>query len=361
MMSKKVKLTETVCKAAPPNEKLWDTEIKGFALFTGKARKTFYFQRDVHGRTHRVKLGNFPDVDARDARVTALELANEHAQGLTAKRLRASRIPTLRAATETYLAREKLRSEANKVAVRSQMHSHLKDWLDTSLDEITKADCVTMHRRVAEKGKRVANHALKSFRAIYNHARRVHELPECPTMAVEWFPEPPSGQIIEDLDKWRDMVDQIENPVHAAFYRLLLATGLRLSEALSLRWDQVRDDHLHLPMTKNGRPFDLPLVDLHHEIIAPMRAFRSDYVFPGTRHAVHLKSPTRIGWSPHAHRRTFATVATTEAELLEETVGRLLNHTPTSVTGAHYVVVDHEKLRKPMGLVVEAFKRLGVF
>lgn len=360
-MTKRLKLTETACKNAPPNEKLWDTEIKGFALFTGKTRKTFYFQRDVNGRTRRVKLGHWPDVDARDARVTAKELDAEHAQGLTAKRLAASRIPTLRAATETYLSREKLRSEANKVAVRSQMHSHLKDWLDTPLDEITKADCVTMHRRVAAKGKRIANHTLKSFRSIYNHARRVHDLPECPTMAIEWFAEPPSQKIIEDLPKWRDVVDEIENPVHAAFYRFLLATGLRLNEALSLTWDQVRDDHLHLPMTKNGRAFDLPLVDLHHEIIAPMRAFRSDYVFPGTKHAVHLKQPKRIGWSAHTHRRTFATIAQTEAELLEETVGRLLNHTPTSVTGAHYIVVDHQKLHKPMGQVVEAFKRLGAF
>ena len=50
----------------------------------------------------------------------------------------------------------------------------------------------------------------------------------------------------------------------------------------------------------------------------------------------------------------------TEAGLLEETVGRLLNHTPASVTGAHYVVVDHEKLREPMTRVVSALERKGL-
>lgn len=359
-MPEQRKLTETACKNAPPGSKLWDTEIKGFALFTGKTKKTFYFQRDVRGRTQRVKLGNWPEVDARDARVTALELASDHAQGLAAKRLAARRIPTLRDATDGYLARPKLRSEHNKSAVRVQMHDHLKDWLDTPLDEITKDMCVRAHARIAPRGNRAANHVLKSFRSIYTHARRVHDLPECPTMAIEWFEERPSQKIINDLDEWREIVDGLDNPVHTAFYRLLLTTGLRLSEALSLRWDQVRDDHLHLPMTKNGRAFDLPLFDLHHDIIKPMGAFRSEYVFPGTRHAVHLKSPVRLPWSAHAHRRTFATVATTEASLLEETVGRLLNHTPASVTGAHYVVVDHQRLRKPMGAVVEAFKQLGL-
>ena len=33
MQSQKIKLTETAVKAAPPDAKLWDTEIKGFGLF----------------------------------------------------------------------------------------------------------------------------------------------------------------------------------------------------------------------------------------------------------------------------------------------------------------------------------------
>ncbi|MDZ7905020.1 MAG: hypothetical protein U5N55_04060 [Cypionkella sp.] len=67
--------------------------------------------------------------------------------------------------------------------------------------------------------------------------------------------ELPSQQIIDDLDDWRDAVSALENPVHTAYYRFLLFTGLRFDEARSLRWDQVHDDHLHLPMTKNGRAF----------------------------------------------------------------------------------------------------------
>lgn len=361
-MSKRttVKLTETSCKGAPANAKLWDLEVKGFALFTGKTTKTFYFQKDVHGKTTRVKIGNFPEVSAGIARGEAIQMAAEHATGVAAKKLMAKRIPTVEDATTAYLARPKLRSDHNKELVKKQVHSHLKDWLKKPLDEITKDMCVKAHARIAPNGQRAANHVLKSFRSIYNHARRVHDLPECPTMAIEWFPELPSQEIIDDLDAWRDAVAGLENPVHTAYYRFLLFTGLRFDEARSLRWDQVHDDHLHLPMTKNGRAFNLPLFDLHHDVLKTMRAFHSEYVFPGTRHAVHLKSPARIAWSAHTHRRTFATVATTEAELLEETVGRLLNHTPASVTGAHYIVVDHQKLRKPMGQVVEAFKRMDL-
>jgi hypothetical protein len=71
-------------------------------------------------------------------------------------------------------------------------------------------------------------------------------------------------------------------------------------------------------MTKNGRPFDLPILDFHHEIIEPMRGLSREWVFPVPRsRAGHLECPKRLDWSPHAHRRTFATVAM-EAGVLEE-------------------------------------------
>jgi hypothetical protein len=43
---------------------------------------------------------------------------------------------------------------------------------------------------------------LRSFRAIYNHARRTCGLPESSTMAIEWFEGKPYGRIIENLKHW---------------------------------------------------------------------------------------------------------------------------------------------------------------
>jgi len=199
-----------------------------------------------------------------------------------------------------------------------------------------------------------ANHTLRSFRAVWNHARRTHNLPEAPTVAIEWFEERPDGRVIEDLCAWRQAVDDLENPIHAAYCRLLLFTGLRKSEALSLRWRDVQADRISLPMTKNGRSFDLPIVDIHHEILEPMRALGRDWVFPALKcRSGHLECPTQIAWSPHAHRRTFATVAM-EAGILEEIVDRLLNHTPLSITGQRYARPSLNALRPAMQTVCEA-------
>jgi hypothetical protein len=59
------------------------------------------------------------------------------------------------------------------------------------------------------------------------------------------------------------------------------------------------------------------------------------------------------------HRRIFATVAM-EAGVLEEIVGRLLNHTPLSITGQRYVRPSLDALRPSMEIVCqELSKRLG--
>ena len=170
-------------------------------------------------------------------------------------------------------------------------------------------------------------------------------------MAMEWFEERPKGEIIEDLPKWRETVEALDNPIHRAFFGFILFTGFRKSEAFTLDWKNVYEGHIHLPMTKNGRSFDLPILQRHHEILAPMRGLSKRWVLPSPKSASgHITNATRMAWSPHAHRRTFATVAM-EAGVLEEVVGRLLNHTPLSITGRRYVKPSLDALRPSMETV----------
>lgn len=332
------KLTETLARKLPQSkngtDKHWDSEVKGFVLFVGKKSKSWYYQKDVGGQTRRVLIGRYPVISAESARQTALGFALDWSRG-AGKRAQIG-APTLELALNGYLARPKLRSETHKIGLRQQFEKHLKDWMRLPLDEITKAMVVERHRSLASTPSN-ANHLLKYFRTVWNYARRVHDLPETPTLAIEWYEETPEGSIIDDLKVWRQRIDGLHNPIHGVFYELLLFTGLRKGEAFALEWKNVNEDHIHLPITKNGRSFDLPILQVHHEILAPVRGLSQKWVFPSPKSpSGHLQAPHRLEWSPHAHRRTFATVAM-EAGVLEEFVGRLLNHTPLSITGARYV------------------------
>ncbi|MDU8929668.1 integrase family protein [Alisedimentitalea sp. MJ-SS2] len=351
------KLTETYARKVPQTkngtEKHWDSEVKGLVLFVGKKAKTWYFQKDVGGQTKRVLIGRFPVISAAAARQTALGFALEWGRG-AGKHIQIG-APSLEDAMEAYLARPKLRSDAHRSGLRQQFDLHLKDWMRLPLDEITKAMVVERHRSMAKRPS-AANHTLKYFRTVWNHARRVHDLPESPTMAIEWYEEQPSGQIIEDLVEWRKVVDGLHNPIHKVFYELILFTGLRKTEALTLEWKNIHEDRIHLPMTKNGRSFDLPILQLHHEILAPLRGLSRQWVFPSPKSTSgYVTGPQKIMWSPHAHRRTFATVAM-EAGILEEIVGRLLNHTPLSITGQRYVRPSLDALRPAMSTVCDEFQ-----
>ena len=351
------KLTETYAKKLSHSDsgtqKHWDNEIKGLVLFVGKRSKTWYFQKDVGGQTKRVLIGRFPIISAQAARQTAMGLALEMGRG--AGKVAQVGAPTLDTAMQSYLARPKLRSDQYRHSVRAYMEGQLKDWLRLPLDEISKSMVVRRHQQLAVSPS-TANHALRYFRSIYNHARRTHDLPECPTMAIEWYEEKPDGRIIEDLVEWRRTVDALHNPIHKVFYEFLLFTGLRKGEAFTLEWKHVFEDRIHLPVTKNGRSFDLPILQAHHEILAPLKSLSRKWVFPSPKSAQgHITGPQKMKWSPHTHRRTFATVAM-EAGVLEEVVGRLLNHTPLSITGQRYTRPSLDALRPPMEAVCTELK-----
>jgi len=278
------KLTETYSKKVPQTksgtDKHWDSEVRVLVLFVGKKSKTWYFQKDVGGQTRRVLIGRYPVISADAARATAMGFALEWGRGV-GKKIQIG-APTLEKALDAYLARPKLRSEANKRSLQQQFNLHLKDWLRLPLDEISKSMVAERHRSLAATPS-AANHLLQAFRTVWNYARRVHDLPESPTMAIEWFEEQPKGDIIEDLVKWRHTIDAVPNPMHRVFYEFILFTGLRKTEAFTLEWKNVHKDYIHLPITKNGRSFDLPILQFHHEILAPLRGLGRSWVFPSPK------------------------------------------------------------------------------
>ena len=164
--------------------------------------------------------------------------------------------------------------------------------------------------------------------------------------------------MIEDLKAWRRTIDALPNPIHQVFYQFILPTGLRKTEAFTLEWKHLHDDRTHLPMVKNGRPFDLRIVQRHLEILEPVRGLNKQWSFPRpSRRRVHWETcPAAL--ESHAHRRTFATVAM-EAGVLEEILGCLLNQTPKSITGQRYTKPSFDALRPAMQTLIHALVSRG--
>ena len=68
--------------------------------------------------------------------------------------------------------------------------------------------------------------------------------------------------------------------------RLIILTGVRRSEAVGMRWEQIRGDRWTIPQTKNGKPHLVALSPLALEIIKQQRALSGGpYVFESTSKA----------------------------------------------------------------------------
>lgn len=148
---------------------------------------------------------------------------------------------------------------------------------------------------------------------------------------------------------------------HCDWLILLLCTGLRFNEPLGLTWDQVdfNDRVFTVTNTKNNKPLTLPMTERIHRILLRRKTEQrkpSAYVFPQHNNPKKPATMTRvyerisrlsgIDFTAHDLRRTTAT-ALKELGYSIEDIGRILNHSRTSITD-EYVQTSIEHLRKAL-------------
>ena len=131
--------------------------------------------------------------------------------------------------------------------------------------------------------------------------------------------------------------------------RFLMLTGLRISEASSLKWSQVHleDAYFHLPNPKNSNPVSMPLSTQAVELLkARPKGDDNPYVFPSWAAAGHIKDPRDLmkklsvvagmHITPHALRRTYTNVALRQCRIEKFRTDLLTNHITRDVTAQHY-------------------------
>jgi integrase len=132
---------------------------------------------------------------------------------------------------------------------------------------------------------------------------------------------------------------------------LLILTGMRISEALSARWNFVDFDrcYIRLPDTKSGRPRVIPLSPAAVAVLNRLLLLRSnEYLFAGSRGG-HLSRPTRPfnrllaesgvrGLWLHDLRRVFGSTAALTHPT--HAVSKLLGHSNPMVTARYLVATD---------------------
>jgi integrase len=260
--------------------KVRDSELPGFFVLVGKRRKTFMaqgeFWRDgVREFTAQVKLGDFGEMTTRQARGKAKE-----ALGSIAKGQRPGEAPTikpgsitLRQAWERYRDAHMKRKGRNSGTIenyRDHMERLFKDWLDNPLARLGRQPNLVVERHdkiTKENGPYIANGAMRSLRAVYNHARKSNtDLPVAnPVSAIDWNEEHRrnTGMGPNDISCWLRELYALDNPLRREFHLLTVLSGSRPTALKKVRIEHIdlRGRLIHIPKPKGGevKAFDIPL------------------------------------------------------------------------------------------------------
>jgi integrase len=379
-----MKITDTTVKEAEVPEKgrahIWDDELTGFGLRVyPSGAKSFVF-RYTSPKTRRrrlMALGECPPTTVHKARTRAERARGKVLDGKDPQadkdeaRLRQS--VTFREFTKIYIRRMTPRwAKRTPANTRRQADRTVLPKLGARrLDEVTRADISTLLDNVAEKrGPIESNRTHELIRAMLNKAEVWGFVPEGhanPARGIERFRENPRDRWLKPAEVERLMTavrtlgqgedEKDPGPWFRAFVPLLLLTGMRKGELLSLQWSfiDLERAEVRLPETKSGRPQVRQLSPPAVEILRFLpREKDNPHVFPSPRKAGHHRTDFRSEWAAvrekadltdvtmHDMRRTAGSYMA-QAGVPLQVIGDILGHTHPSITKVYARLADENR------------------
>ncbi len=371
----KVKLTKRfVDDLADPERELflWDESLPGFGLRVAPSgAKAYQLQyRDNEGRSHRITLGRHSVIGLDGAR----RVAREKMAAVLLGEVPAQKKPAIRTEpTFAELADRYLREHAEVYKKSRSAHEDgrllakviLPILGSEPVSSITRADLASLHYSLVSTPVQ-ANRVLALLSKIFNLAE-VWELRRDgtnPCRHLRKYPERGRQRYLStrELIRLGDVLSAAEtsgteSPEAILAIRLILLTGARHGEVLTLRWENVNIEHgtLVLPDSKTGRReivLAAPAVQL---LKGASRKSASPWLVPGRNPAKHLSSLggpwERLRVSAgipdvHIHdlRHTFASTAV-GLGLGLPILGGLLGHTQMATT-QRYAHLDLDPRRE---------------
>ncbi|MDG1287904.1 MAG: integrase family protein [Rickettsiales bacterium] len=364
----------------------WDTELRGFGLRVGSASKTFIVQKDMNGKSKRASIGRYGTWTLEEARKEAREHLVQMDKGVDVaaekRKVAAESITLVEAWALHKEAMKRKNASPNTIDdYERAVNTHLSKWKNRNLADITRAEVKETHSTIGKTGGYGANGMMRCFRAIYNTAMKDNEfLPPNPCIAVQWFKEYRRQEPVPEskMKDWYKTVLTIPNGARRDYHLFVMFTGLRRSDACTVKWADIDMDAetLHRPNPKGGkeRAFTIPLPDVCIEILARRReeneilyGKRCPWVFATKNRqgeVIPMQEPkeNKRGLpSPHRLRDTYTTACNT-AGLSAYDIEVLTNHRPAnnSVT-AGYISQGVEHLRDQQQKVADYLKeRMGI-
>jgi integrase len=173
----------------------------------------------------------------------------------------------------------------------------------------------------------------------------------------------PRETYIEEQDLWKVIraIECLENQPVKQLLLLLLSTGLRLNEAASLEWDNIKFNQKYFVVfdTKNHSGHVVPMSRSIEWTLKEQRKCVAEsirWLCPSSNNITHVTDIRKslrkvcinsgVSFTPHDLRRTFATIAHC-CGLDHTTIKRVMNHKHKDIT-EQYIQTKLNELRQPL-------------
>jgi integrase len=367
------KLTKKAIEAAPVPVAgqlfLWDEDLKGFGVSVQASGVRSYVVRyRVRGsqRDRRMVIGRHGVLTVQEARKEALAVLADATRGVdtAAERRVEGRDLTIASLAEVYLDQHAARHHKDGGAqARRRFERDITPLVGkVGIEAASRSDMERVHGFISKRGPTHANRTIALLSGLFTFAESRGLRPQganpcrfvrrnVENKRERYLTDDEIGAYFNGLSRAERESPRMARSCDAL--RLILFTGARKSEVLSLRWEFIdfQRNVAFLPDSKTGqRPLRLP--EAAAKILRRIRksARQSEWVFPGHRGVGHLSeirkthdracefariSDLRI----HDLRHSFASVAVAGGHSIS-VIGKALGHARASTAERYAHLAD---------------------
>lgn len=344
----------------------WDSSLEGFGVrLYPSGVKVYVLSYRHEGRKHIVQLGKtniLTITQARDlARAKLVLLTMQGSDPFAENKLDR----TVKELCKDYLEHHAVRKKSYRDDLRRINQTILPAWSNHRVSSITRADVSALFFEISKRGIYEGNRTLALLHTMLKLAGLwgyVDETAPNPAYGITKNKEQKRDRWVthEELPRLAMAIDAESHYYARMALWLYLLTGVRKSELLTAKWDDIDLDRreLRLEDTKAGRIHYVPLSEEAMTILRNLpRMDENPYVLPGAKTGQHLVNISR----PWIRVRKAAGVEDVRLHDLRRTVGswlaqagnslhligRVLNHSNASTT-AVYARFGQDHVRQAM-------------